>query len=160
MGPALVTHVVDDREPRSMIAMLGEETSPVWGVALARLPLGDYLVLPPRLAHVTIAVERKEVNDLLSSIASGRAKKQLHGCLSAYDRTILLVEGPLEETEDGFLLANGRFRKFKARSLRAWLRARREEGVCIQFTGGPRDTVRYLGKLPFLYEHKEDTVAD
>jgi len=125
--PTRVTHIIDDREPLTLAAWVGAELGPYYGAVSTRLKYGDYLVLPP--AGGVWAVERKEANDLISSIASGRGKKQLRGCLDTYDRVFLLIEGILDPTPEGYLLANGRFRKMHRRSLAAWLRARKEDGV-------------------------------
>ena len=89
--------IIDDREPkpqREVILNLAK-SSKVEAI-VRRLKFGDFLLSPESGKNI-VAIERKEVNDLLNSLSSGRLRRQLSGLKSDVnlDTIFLLVEGTL-----------------------------------------------------------------
>jgi len=88
--------VVDMREFRSSLPMLlfqrGMEVSPI------TLEVGDYILSP------SICVERKALNDLISSLASGRLYYQAEAMCKHYETAVLLIE--FEQNKQFALQAN------------------------------------------------------
>ena len=81
--------IVDNRERGASITARLERLGAV--VKLAQAPVGDY-ILSDR-----VAVERKTVSDLQSSILDGRLFEQLSRLKEAYQSPFLLIEGDMSE---------------------------------------------------------------
>lgn len=81
--------IVDNRENRSMVPRQLEK----FGVEIqfADLPVGDYLLSD------TLCVERKEINDYVSSLTSGHLHTQLHDLSTNFEVSYLIVEGIISE---------------------------------------------------------------
>lgn len=100
-----VTITVDSRETRSGMA---DKLRRIAGVTVLQeeLECADYTV-----GDAILGVERKEVNDLASSIMEGRIFGQIAMCKATYSTTVVLVEGDMRqirsviapEALDGFL---------------------------------------------------------
>lgn len=81
--------VVDERERASGVP---DELSKLnVRVYFSKLPVGDYVLTPE------IAVERKTVQDLLSSVYDSRLFYQAAGISAAYSKPYLLIEGDSKE---------------------------------------------------------------
>jgi DNA excision repair protein ERCC-4 len=81
--------VVDERERNSGIPDLLRMAGAV--IDFAQLKVGDYLVSPE------IAVERKTVRDLISSIYDGRLFLQCSDLVRHYQKPLLVVQGNIAE---------------------------------------------------------------
>ena len=81
--------VVDEREKSSGIPDLLRKAGAV--IDFAQLKVGDYVVSPE------IAVERKTVHDLLSSIYDGRLFLQCSDLVKHYQKPLIVVQGNLAE---------------------------------------------------------------
>jgi DNA excision repair protein ERCC-4 len=81
--------VVDERERNSGIPDLLRMAGAV--IDFAQLKVGDYLVSPE------IAVERKTVRDLISSIYDGRLFVQCSDLVRHYQKPLLVVQGNIAE---------------------------------------------------------------
>jgi len=81
--------VVDERERSSGVPDLISKLD--IRVYFSRLPVGDYVVSPE------IAVERKSLSDLVSSVYDGRLFIQASEIASSFRKPYLLVEGDVRE---------------------------------------------------------------
>lgn len=81
--------VVDNREKRSIIPGRLEKFG--LEIQFADLPVGDYLI------DGTLCVERKEINDYISSLTSGHLHNQLFNLSTNFDLSYLIVEGIISE---------------------------------------------------------------
>lgn len=81
--------VVDERERNSGIPDLLRMAGAV--IDFAQLKVGDYIVSPE------IAVERKTVRDLISSIYDGRLFLQCSDLVKHYQKPLLVVQGNIAE---------------------------------------------------------------
>jgi DNA excision repair protein ERCC-4 len=81
--------VVDEREKNSGIPDLLRKAGA--SIDFAQLQVGDYVVSPE------IAVERKTVRDLVSSIYDGRLFVQCSDLVKHYQKPLLLVQGNIAE---------------------------------------------------------------
>lgn len=107
---------------------------------------------------VPIGVERKRLNDLLSSLMSGRLNgHQLPGLLNAYAFSWLVVEGSYRVDPEGILLvprrggwvplAHGR-QRYMAAALESWLlTVSLRGGLRLMFTRDEQHTARWLHAL-------------
>ena len=79
--------VCDIHEPKEICYLISK-----YGVkaSLESLPIGDYKI------NDKILVERKTVNDLLSSTYNGRIFNQLKSLSSLESKTLLIIEGDIE----------------------------------------------------------------
>lgn len=86
-----VTITVDSRETRSSMA---DRLRKLPGVTVlqAELECGDYTV-----GDNILGIERKEVNDLAASIMDGRIFGQIELCKSAFQTTVVLIEGDMRQ---------------------------------------------------------------
>lgn len=80
---------MDNRENRSIVPKQLEK----FGVEIrfADLPVGDYLLSD------TLCVERKEINDYVSSLTSGHLHAQLYDLSTNFEVSYLIVEGIISE---------------------------------------------------------------
>jgi len=83
--------VIDERERKSGIPKLLQTIGA--NVEIKTLPVGDYIV-----SHETI-VERKSINDLMSSIFDGRLFDQCNRLKEHFQFPIIVVEGNVDEIE-------------------------------------------------------------
>ena len=83
--------VIDERERKSGIPKLLQTIG--IDVEIKTLPVGDYIV-----SHETI-VERKSINDLMSSIFDGRLFDQCNRLKEHFQFPIIVVEGNVDEIE-------------------------------------------------------------
>lgn len=85
-GQHSIKVVIDDRE-RSCELFSLLQTSPWFDIEIRRMTRGDYLI------DNWLLIERKEVNDLVSSIVSGRLFKQAEKLARAPFTGLFVVEG-------------------------------------------------------------------
>ena len=83
--------IADEREQKSGIPKLLKAIGVK--VEIKTLPIGDYIV-----SHETV-VERKTINDLLSSIFDGRLFDQCNRLKEHFQFPIIIVEGDVDEVE-------------------------------------------------------------
>lgn len=81
--------VVDERERNSGIPELLKDAGAI--TDFAQLKVGDYIVSPE------MAVERKTVRDLVSSIYDGRLFVQCSDLIAHYQKPLLVVEGSIAD---------------------------------------------------------------
>jgi len=84
--------VIDERERKSGIPELLKEVGVK--VELTNLPIGDYIV-----ASETV-VERKSVNDFISSVFDGRLFDQCNKLKEHYEHPTIIIEGDIDEIEE------------------------------------------------------------
>ena len=83
--------IIDERERKSGIPKLLKNIGV--NVEIKTLPIGDYIV-----SHETV-VERKSINDLISSIFDGRLFDQCNRLKEHFQFPIILLEGNVDEIE-------------------------------------------------------------
>ena len=83
--------IIDERERKSGIPKLLKDIGV--NVEIKTLPIGDYIV-----SHETV-VERKSINDLISSIFDGRLFDQCNRLKEHFQFPIILLEGNVDEIE-------------------------------------------------------------
>ncbi|HEX7032989.1 MAG TPA: ERCC4 domain-containing protein [Nitrososphaera sp.] len=84
--------VVDEREKNSGVPELLKNAGAV--IDFAQLKVGDYVVSPE------IAIERKTVRDLVSSIYDGRLFIQCSDLVTHYQKPLLVVQGNIAELSE------------------------------------------------------------
>ena len=89
MPSAAVRIVVDEREKNSGIPDLLKKAGAV--IDFAQLQVGDYIVSPE------IAVERKTIRDLISSIYDGRLFVQCGDLVKHYQKPLVVIQGNIAE---------------------------------------------------------------
>ena len=128
---------VDHREKNSLL--ISELLSKNFKIEYKQLPVADYLING-------IAIERKTLSDLKSSIINKRVFSQLLE-LKQYPQHFLLIEGPQEELYDSPLHEN---------AMRGFLLAAALEfQTPIIFTKNAEDTSKYLSILAKQKPEKE-----
>ena len=83
--------IIDERERKSGIPKLLKDIGV--NVEIKTLPIGDYIV-----SHETV-IERKSINDLISSIFDGRLFDQCNRLKEHFQFPIILLEGNVDEIE-------------------------------------------------------------
>jgi len=84
--------IVDHRESRSSVPFLLKEMG--IRVEFKFLEIGDYIISPE------IAVERKTLQDFVSSLFDGRLFNQIQNLTSCYHSSFLLIEGEYKNLEE------------------------------------------------------------
>lgn len=88
------------------------------------LHAGDYLIFDQD-GH-SIGIERKEIRDLLNSIAADKMKRQLDN-LRQYDRGILLIEGNWIVDRKGKMIVHQKMTAWQPQSIQAVVLALQEQ---------------------------------
>ena len=114
--------LIDDREPQELFSLLESKGIKV---KKSRILVGDILI-------GEIAIERKERDDLESSIVDGRLFRQLSVLLDSYDKVILIIEG------------TKKFERINRNALIASLSSFLVRGVSIFFTRNIEETSELL----------------
>lgn len=91
-----------------------------------------------------VGVQRKEISDLLASVYDGRLSREI-AQMSVLQYKVLLIEGRLQWTQDGFLVSTNR----------PWTRAQHDgllwscqlHGLWTAFTSDIDDTKAWLGRF-------------
>jgi ERCC4-type nuclease len=134
--------VIDDREYGPLRA---RALAAVKGSVQQRLPAADYLLFDQD-GH-TIGIERKEIKDLIGSIAQRKVKRQLES-LAQFDRGILLIEGRWNVKDDGSLWVHGNRSGWRPQAVQAILLALQEQtGVKVLHTTNYEETLLTLRML-------------
>ncbi|MBS3091315.1 hypothetical protein J4217_02615 [Candidatus Pacearchaeota archaeon] len=133
--------IIDNREKNSLVISelinLGTE------IELKQLQIADYLVND-------VAVERKTINDLQSSIINKRIFSQLKD-LKQYRQNLLIVEGDIEYSP--VFIHENAFRGFL-------LSIALEYQIPIIFTKNEQDTAKYLLVLAKQTKNKESSLRE
>ncbi len=109
------------------------------------LHAGDYLLFDDD-GH-SIGIERKEIKDLLGSIAKQKLKRQLSS-LRQYDRGILLIEGHWFVDRDGKMKVHNKLVGWAPQSVQAILLALQEQtGVKVLHVANYDETLLTLRML-------------
>jgi ERCC4-type nuclease len=136
--------VVDDREPHTMQEAV---LRAVPTAQVLRLSIGDF-VIHDKCGHA-LAIERKDVSDLLHSMADGRLQHQVPR-LDTFDHSMLLIEGCWKmDVEDKSLMVRGRKSKWKATSVHMILlgHQRNWPNLTVLHTSSAEETVAVLKTL-------------
>ena len=84
--------IVDEREKKSGIPDLLRAVGV--NIELKNLPIGDYIVAPETI------VERKSIQDFISSVFDGRLFDQCNRLKAHFEHPIILMEGNADQIED------------------------------------------------------------
>ena len=114
--------LVDSREPKDLIYLLSKKLDS----KLSQLFVGDYII------NNSIAIERKERNDLEESIIDGRLFKQLDELLLSYKMVVLIIEG------------TKRFERINRNALIAAISSYLVRGVSVFFTRNQEETAELI----------------
>ena len=137
--------IVDSNEPGEMRTKLLE-----LGWEQRRLIAGDYWFHTHDFKKV--GMERKTVNDLLSSIGD-RLSRQLEMQLEHYDLNILLIEGSWQMASPSRTVVTPRGLEYHTWSM-VWnyLRRWQDKGITLELTVNEGHTVQRLNELFALYQ--------
>jgi Fanconi anemia group M protein len=133
--------IVDNREKNSLVA--SELAGLGFQIEFQQLPVADYLIN-------NIAIERKTINDLKSSIISKRIFTQMQE-IKQYLSHLLIIEGEKEELSNNEVLSANALRGF-------FLAVSLQYKVPLIFTKDERDTALYLAVLAKKKEHGEISI--
>jgi ERCC4-type nuclease len=134
--------LVDDREPEALRKLISKAI-PL--AQIERMAASDYLLFDQD-GH-SIGIERKEIKDLIHSIAQRKVKRQLQA-LAQFDRKILLIEGFWKVKQDGSLWVHERRSGWTPQSIQAILLALQEQtNAKVLHTANYDETVLTLRML-------------
>ncbi len=134
--------LIDDREPKRLRERI---CAGLEECASKRMVVADYLVFD-KCGHV-LGIERKAVDDLLSSIPQGKLKRQV-GALREFDRQLLLVQGVWHLTPEGKVSINNRASAWMASTVQMILLGlQRFTGVHLLWVSGEDELVQTIHAL-------------
>lgn len=93
-----------------------------------------------------VGVQRKELHDLISSIADGRLQREL-GQMGKLDIAMLIIEGPIKWTLDGALMLSGYGQPFTRKQLYGLMWSVRRKGVWVERTESMDETIEVVEML-------------
>ncbi len=132
--------IIDNREKNSLVA--SELVSQGFQIEFQQLPVADYLIN-------NIAIERKTISDLKSSIINKRIMQQLLE-IKQYPQHFLIIEGIESDPYAGILHENA-FRGFILSIINDYK-------VPIIFTLNEKDTAKYLAVLANKKQKSEQSI--
>jgi Fanconi anemia group M protein len=133
--------IIDNREKNSLVA--SELVRLGFQIEFQQLPVADYLIN-------NIAIERKTINDLKSSIISKRIFTQMQE-IKQYLSHLLVIEGEKDELFNNKVLSSNALRGFL-------LSVSLQYKIPIIFTKNERDTAFYLAILAKKKEDREISI--
>ena len=99
------------------------------------------------IAHgMFIGVQRKEISDLISSLADGRLQREVAQLQSCGQR-ILIVEGPVRWTNDGEMMDRPFGQKLTRKQWKGLLWSIRLKDIWVEFSDSMDDTIEQLAWL-------------
>lgn len=117
--------------------------------SVAPLPTGDYVWIG--IHGESIGIERKDSGDLLNSFQNGRLTDQLSRLITEYTWPILLIEGSITPTHDGFCKINYgdgyQIRNFRYVTIESMLLEAQLAGVFIVRSANKLNTVHLIKAL-------------
>lgn len=90
-----------------------------------------------------VGIQRKEVQDFLSSVADGRLQKEL-AQLQSCAHKILIIEGKVQWTNEGEMMGKGYGRTWTRKQWRGILWGIQSRGIWIEYTDSIGDTILTL----------------
>jgi ERCC4-type nuclease len=141
----IASRIVDSNEPceiRTKLLEIGWEQR--------RLHSADYMIITSK--YQKVGLERKEINDLMSSIGD-RLARQLEAMLDYYDINILMIEGSWKTISPQKQIITGRGISYYTWDM-VWnfLRRWQDKGVSIELTINEGHTIQRLSAIYALYQ--------
>lgn len=130
--------IIDNREKNSLVA--SKLASIGFEIEFQQLPVADYLIND-------IAIERKTISDLKSSIINKRIFSQLSE-LRQYKKPLLIIEGGRHKLYDNIVLHENAIRGFL-------LSVAVNSQIPVIFTENEKDTAKHLSLLANKKQNKE-----
>jgi len=142
----LATFVIDVYEPKAFDSLFPDSTR-------SKLKQGDFK-FQGAMGEIVL-IERKSVNDLYSSLISGRINRQLVRCLYETPHTYLLIEGRLKELHGFVVDGLGHKSKFPFTALSNFLVSCQQQGVMLLLSTSIDSSSRVIKALHEYYQ-KDD----
>lgn len=143
---------IDSREPKPYKDIAFDDAPAV----VLELPHGDFMLTTSDGA--ILCVERKTVNDLLSSIKDGRLPKQVAGMRAITPWTYVIIEGALYADGSGAVVADGMRTGWAWRALQGALETAQELGAVLHYTGRDPSAQATKGSLLHLANRERGDV--
>jgi ERCC4-type nuclease len=148
--PNTAAVIIDSREPPIVQAAVQAACSLVHVTPLTTaLTTADFVVRDGCSPPHTVAIERKQVSDMLGSFTSGRLNKQLYRLARDYTHPILLIEGEIKMTDTGKVKVKSRVTSWSHASVQMFLWSVQRSGVNVLYThdiAATADLVRILAR--------------
>lgn len=93
-----------------------------------------------------VGIQRKEISDLIASLADGRLAREV-AQMQSLDQRILLVEGNVRFTNDGEMMDRPFGQKLTEKQWRGLLWSVRSKDIWVDYTADIDDTIRTLAWL-------------
>lgn len=106
-----------------------------------------------------VAIQRKEIKDLLASVADGRLGTEVAQIQLAHHR-ILIVEGDIRWSSDGILLGRDFGQQWTRKQFRGLLWSVRAKGIWVEFTDDVADTIATLGWIKAWFSRDKHSTLD
>lgn len=106
-----------------------------------------------------VAIQRKEISDLLASVADGRIAKEVAQIQLAHHR-ILIVEGMVRWSSDGVLIGKGFGQQWTKKQFRGLLWSVRAKGIWVERTDDSSDTIETLRWLESWFGRDKHSTLD
>lgn len=135
----MTSYIISSTEPEFIVKGLGGNTSTVperYGA--------DVIWIEPKIGGM-VGVQRKEFNDLLSSLADGRLAKEL-AQLQQCKLAILIIEGKMRWSADGRVLIHRYFKVLRSQ-FRSQIRSIQMRGIVVEFSDSMEDTVNLVEEI-------------
>lgn len=146
----LLIKIVDTREPIEIREKLLEI-----GWQQKAMTSGDYFFYSHDFKK--IGIERKTVDDLLTSIGD-RLARQLEQCFDFYDTTILIIEGSWKAVSEQDNIVSGRgIERSTWKSIWNYLHQFKRKGLIDELTVNEGHTIKRVNELYALYQKTYST---
>jgi len=141
--------LVDKFEPQEVLEALSEHARQ------ASMDTGDYAFTT--CSGQSVLIERKQVSDLLHSLSTGRLMDQLRRIIIESDIPILLVEGFITITKDGFVRYRAGKSRWRYTSVQNLILTAQLSGVYLIQSPSQYNTPRIILSLYKYFQKPEHT---
>lgn len=106
-----------------------------------------------------VGVQRKEVSDLIASLADGRLAKEV-AQMQSLDQRLLIVEGSVRFTNDGEMMDRPFGQKLTRKQWKGLLWSIRLKGIWVEFSDSTDDTIEQLLWLEEWFKRERHSSLD
>jgi ERCC4-type nuclease len=124
---------LDTREPFDIVAAV-HLVVPSTHIEERALKTGDVAITDR--CGCTVGIERKAVNDLLSSISSGRLSKQAARLKQEFDYPVLVIQGQMLIGANGYAITDNRVSGFNYHAVQMLLWSLQTQGIFVLYAAG------------------------
>lgn len=106
-----------------------------------------------------VGIQRKEISDLIASLADGRLQREV-AQMQSLDQRVLVVEGRVRFTDDGEMMDRPFGQKLTEKQWKGLLWSVRSKDIWVDYTTDTDDTIAWLGWFEAWFKRDRHSSLD